>query len=101
LVATVGRRLDHESGVFALAAEVRRSDRRSGRPVVSEPLGPHLVEHRPVALQRPHDDSHPNDVGQVTAGGGEDRAEVGEHLLGLVAWIGRDRVRRRVGPEQR
>src|SRR3954451_14657509 len=44
----------------SLAAEVRRLDGRTGRPVIAEPLGPDLVEHGPVTLKIPRDDADPD-----------------------------------------
>jgi hypothetical protein len=49
-VSAVRGYFDHEPGVLAFAAEVWRLDGRTGRPVL-EPLGPDLVEHRPVTLK--------------------------------------------------
>jgi hypothetical protein len=37
--------------------------------VLAEPPDPHLIEHRPVALQRPHDDARVHDVTQGRPGG--------------------------------
>jgi hypothetical protein len=60
--------------------------------VVSEALHPDLIEHWAIALQCPHDNPYLYDVGQVGAGGGQDRGEVGEQLLCLftgsagIAW---------------
>src|SRR5688500_16695175 len=54
---TVGRGLDQEPGVLARATEGGGLDRRPGGPVLPEPLGPDLVEDRPVPLQVAHDDA--------------------------------------------
>jgi hypothetical protein len=69
--------------------------------VLTELLGPHLFEQGAVALQRPHHDPHPHDVAEARARGLQDRGEVGEQPLGLGAGVGRDRVRLRIGPEER
>jgi hypothetical protein len=69
--------------------------------MLSEPLRPHLVEHWPVALQRPHHDSHPHHVRQTRIRRSQDRDQVREQLRGLLAYTGGERVRRRIGPEQR
>ena len=95
------RRLDHEPRVLARPAEVGRLDRRPRGAVLTELLGPHLVEQWAVALQRAHHDPHPHDVAEARAGGLQDRGEVREQPLGLGAGVSRDRVRLRIGPEER
>jgi hypothetical protein len=96
--AAVRGYFDHEPGFLASAAEVWRLDGRTGRPVLAEPLGPDLVEHRPVTLKIPHDDANPHHVGQRRAGGGQDRLEVGEDLFRLSPCVLGDGVVQRVGP---
>lgn len=87
-----GGGLDYEPGVVTLAAEVRRFDGRTRRPMIAESLRPDFVEHRPVALKITHDDGDTDDSGERGTGGSEDRLQVGEDLFGLCARILRDGV---------
>jgi hypothetical protein len=69
--------------------------------VLTEPVGPYLVERRSVTLQVPHHDADSDDIRQRRVGGREDRDQVVEDLLGLRGDVLRYRVIFRVGPEQR
>jgi hypothetical protein len=65
--------LDHVAHRQPGPAEVSHLYDATGHRVIAEALGPHLVEDRPVALELPHEDANPYQVGQAGAGSGEDR----------------------------